>query len=109
MSSGAAKTRRRESRRGRLKTRSTPVQFHVEMYLGMLNMQKADSPQGSLYPALHRMEEAGWMRAKWIITKHSGRRARVYELSASGKKQVAAEESRWQISTSALNRALRNA
>jgi PadR family transcriptional regulator PadR len=62
--------------------------------------------EGSLYPALHRMEEAGWMRAKWI-TKDSGRRARIYELSASGKKQLAAEESRWQVVTSAVNRILR--
>jgi PadR family transcriptional regulator, regulatory protein PadR len=62
--------------------------------------------EGSLYPALHRMEEAGWMRAKWV-TKDSARRARVYELSASGKKQLAAEESRWQVVTSAVNRILR--
>ena len=47
--------------------------------------------EGSLYPALHRMEEAGWIRAEWI-TKDSGRRARLYELTAAGKKQLAAEE-----------------
>ena len=62
--------------------------------------------EGSLYPALHRMEEAGWIRAEWI-TKDSGRRARVYELTAAGKKQLAAEEWRWQAVTSAVNRVLR--
>jgi transcriptional regulator len=62
--------------------------------------------EGSLYPALHRMEEAGWIRAEWI-TKDSGRRARAYELTASGKKQLATEESRWQTVTSAVNRVLR--
>jgi PadR family transcriptional regulator PadR len=64
--------------------------------------------EGSLYPALHRMEEAGWIRAEWI-TKDTGRRARLYELTAAGKKQLAAEESRWQAVTSAVNRILRMA
>ena len=62
--------------------------------------------EGSLYPALHRMEEAGWIRAEWI-TQDTGRRARAYELTAAGKKQLAAEESRWQAVTSAVNRVLR--
>jgi PadR family transcriptional regulator PadR len=62
--------------------------------------------EGSLYPALHRMEEAGWVRAEWI-TKDSGRRARVYELTTAGKKQLTTEESRWQLVTSAVNRVLR--
>src|SRR5712672_1126834 len=64
--------------------------------------------EGSLYPALHRMEEAGWIRAEWI-TKDTGRRARMYELTAAGKKQLAAEETRWQAVTSAVNRILRTA
>jgi PadR family transcriptional regulator, regulatory protein PadR len=64
--------------------------------------------EGSLYPALHRMEEAGWIRAEWI-TKDTGRRARLYELTAAGKKQLAAEESRWRAVTSAVNRVLRMA
>jgi transcriptional regulator len=64
--------------------------------------------EGSLYPALHRMEEDGWIRAEWI-TKDTGRRARMYELTAAGKKQLAAEESRWQLVTAAVNRVLRMA
>jgi transcriptional regulator len=64
--------------------------------------------EGSLYPALHRMEEAGWVRAQWI-TKDTGRRARTYELTRTGKKQLAIEESRWQQVTSAINRVLRMA
>ncbi len=62
--------------------------------------------EGSLYPALHRMEEAGWIRAEWI-TKDTGRRARLYQLTAAGKKQLSAEESRWEAVTSAVNRVLR--
>jgi PadR family transcriptional regulator PadR len=64
--------------------------------------------EGSLYPALHRMEEGGWIRAEWI-TKDTGRRARIYALTAAGKKQLAAEESRWQAVASAVNRVLRMA
>ena len=62
--------------------------------------------EGSLYPALHRMEETGWIRAEWI-TKETGRRARIYEVTAAGKKQLAAEESRWKQVTAAVNRVLR--
>jgi transcriptional regulator len=62
--------------------------------------------EGSLYPALHRMEEAGWIRAKWT-TRDTGRRARIYDLTASGRKQLAAEESRWQKVSSAVNLVLR--
>jgi len=64
--------------------------------------------EGSLYPALHRMEESGWIRAEWI-TKETGRRARIYELTAAGKRQLAAEESRWEAVTSAVSRVLRMA
>jgi len=61
--------------------------------------------EGSLYPALHRMEESGWVRAEWVI-KENGRRARMYELTAAGKKQLATAESRWQSVTAAVNRVL---
>ena len=62
--------------------------------------------EGSLYPALHRMEQAGWISAEWI-TKETGRRARIYDLTAAGRKQLGAEESRWQAVTAAVNRVLR--
>lgn len=62
--------------------------------------------QGSLYPALHRMEEAGWIRAEWI-TKETGRRARIYEITKAGQKQLNAEQERWDTVTAAVNRVLR--
>ena len=69
--------------------------------------------EGSLYPALHRMEEAGWIRAQWVTRtasgKDTGRRARMYELTPAGKKQLASEESRWQAVTAAVNHILRTA
>lgn len=64
--------------------------------------------EGSLYPALHRMEEAGWIRAEWV-RKETGKRARLYELTAAGKKQLGMEESRWQAVILAVNRVLREA
>jgi PadR family transcriptional regulator PadR len=64
--------------------------------------------EGSLYPALHRMEEMGWIRSAWI-TNDTGRRARIYDLTAAGRKQLATEESRWAAVTSAVNRVLRMA
>jgi PadR family transcriptional regulator, regulatory protein PadR len=64
--------------------------------------------EGSLYPALHRMEEAGWIRAQWM-TKDDARRVRVYELTADGRQQLGAEESRWLAVVAAVNRVLRTA
>ena len=62
----------------------------------------------SLYPALHRMEETGWIRAEWAA-KAAGRRTRLYQLTAAGKKQLDAEVNRWHTVSSAINRVLREA
>ncbi|MDE1178757.1 MAG: PadR family transcriptional regulator [Edaphobacter sp.] len=50
--------------------------------------------QGSLYPALHRLERRGWIKANWAISENS-RRAKYYELTAKGRKQLAVEASDW--------------
>src|ERR1700704_4718225 len=49
---------------------------------------------GSLYPALHRLESKGWIAASWELSD-KGKRARFYRLTASGKKQLLAEQSKW--------------
>jgi PadR family transcriptional regulator PadR len=64
--------------------------------------------EGSLYPALHRLEESGAVRARWKTTDNN-RRARVYELTAAGRKQLAAEEQRWTSITAAISLALKQA
>jgi PadR family transcriptional regulator, regulatory protein PadR len=51
--------------------------------------------EGSLYPALHRIEQTGWIRAEWKLSEN-GRQAKFYRLTSSGRKQLAAEEDRWQ-------------
>ena len=56
--------------------------------------------EGSLYPALHRMEEAGWIKAKWVTTENK-RRARLYEITTNGRQRLDAEQSRWRAVTAA--------
>jgi PadR family transcriptional regulator PadR len=92
-----------------LKTLSRRPRLHGYAIMSAIKESSGDvlrADEGSLYPALHRMEEAGWIRAEWI-TKDTGRRARIYELTPTGKRQLADEESRWRAVTSAVNRVLR--
>jgi transcriptional regulator len=62
--------------------------------------------EGSLYPALHRMAQEGWIKAEWG-TSENNRRARYYAITAAGRKQLAAEELRWADLTAAVGRVLR--
>ena len=64
--------------------------------------------EGSLYPALHRMEEAGWIKARTITTEHN-RRARAYDITAAGRRQLDLEAGRWRSITDAVNHVLRHA
>lgn len=61
--------------------------------------------EGSLYPALHRMEQDGWITAQWGVSENN-RRARYYRLTAQGRKQLAAEEMQWRKLTDAVRRVL---
>jgi len=56
---------------------------------------------GSLYPALHRLEKQAWISADWDVSEN-GQRVRVYELTASGRKQLASERSRWEQLSNAI-------
>jgi transcriptional regulator len=61
--------------------------------------------QGSLYPALHRLEHQGWIKAEWK-TSELGRRARFYRLTASGRKQLELERENWARLSTAIGRIL---
>ncbi|HEX4169896.1 MAG TPA: PadR family transcriptional regulator [Bryobacteraceae bacterium] len=63
---------------------------------------------GSLYPALHRLERQGWLRAEWKPSE-ANRRAKYYSLTAAGKKQLAAEESKWQNLVATIARVMKPA
>ena len=64
--------------------------------------------QGSLYPALHRLEHRGWIKAEWGISE-LGRRARFYSLTAAGRKQLDIEAENWNRLSDAIARVLRMA
>ncbi len=61
--------------------------------------------EGSLYPALHRLEESRFVRARWVVTANN-RRARLYEITAAGRRQLEAEEKRWRTVTLAVGQVL---
>jgi PadR family transcriptional regulator PadR len=61
--------------------------------------------QGSLYPALHRLERRGWIKAKWA-TSENNRRARYYELTREGRKQLEVESAAWRRLTAAVDQVL---
>jgi PadR family transcriptional regulator PadR len=62
--------------------------------------------EGSLYPALHRMEETGWISAEWTVTENK-RRARLYQITRTGKKHLASETERWTSFSKGVARVLR--
>ena len=64
--------------------------------------------QGSLYPALHRLEHQGWIKAEWGVSE-LGRRARFYRLTAAGRKQLELESQNWDRLAAAIGRVLRMA
>jgi len=62
--------------------------------------------EGSLYPALHRMEQAGWIRGRWGTTEKN-RQARFYAITAAGRRQLAEEQASWERLTDGVSRVLR--
>jgi PadR family transcriptional regulator, regulatory protein PadR len=64
--------------------------------------------QGSLYPALYRLEDRGWIESEWGISPE-GRRAKFYKLTAQGRKQFAAERTQWRIFATAVDEVLQGA
>jgi PadR family transcriptional regulator PadR len=62
--------------------------------------------EGSLYPALHRIEQTGWIRADWKVSD-LGRQAKFYRLTRAGLKQLSEEEERWQKLTRGVSKVLR--
>jgi PadR family transcriptional regulator PadR len=62
--------------------------------------------EGSLYPALHRMEQQGWLKSEWGLTEKN-REARFYSLTVQGRRQLALEEESWARFTEGVGRVLR--
>ena len=64
--------------------------------------------QGSLYPALHRLEHRGWIDAEWGVSE-LGRRAKFYRLTVAGRRQLAVEASEWERMSAAIGRVMKMA
>jgi transcriptional regulator len=62
--------------------------------------------QGSLYPALHRLEHRGWIDAEWAVSE-LGRRAKYYRLTGAGRKQLAVETREWERMANAIGRVMK--
>lgn len=62
--------------------------------------------QGSLYPALHRLEHQGWIEAEWSVSE-LGRRAKYYRITPSGRRQLAIEASEWERMSTAIGRVMK--
>ncbi len=67
----------------------------LSMHIEHVSDELLNVEEGSLYPALHRMEQSGWVRAEWAVTEAS-RKAKFYSLTAAGRKQLAAREKNWE-------------
>ena len=82
--------------------------YAITAHIHTISDQLLRVEEGSLYPALHRMEQAGWVRAEWGTTEKN-REARFYSLTALGRKQLAQEEESWARLTSGVGKVLRYA
>jgi transcriptional regulator len=94
-----------------LKTLSSQGTMHGYAITAHIQRASADLlrvEEGSLYPALHRMEQDGWLKAEWGTTEKN-RQARFYSLTTSGRKQLAAEQESWARLTEGVGRVLRYA
>lgn len=69
--------------------------YGIALHIKQVSGDRLIVEEGSLYPALHRMEQSGWIRPSWATTEY-GRKAKYYSLSLAGKKQLADREASWQ-------------
>ena len=80
--------------------------YGITLHIHRVSNEILRVEEGSLYPALHRMEQEGWISAEWRASENN-RRARYYSLSAKGRKQLAKEEESWAQLTQAVASVLR--
>jgi transcriptional regulator len=76
--------------------------------LAMLSGSALQVDEGSLYPALYRMEDKGWIEAEWRMTENN-RRAKYYSLTRSGRKQLETEQANWNAMSAIITQVLQSA
>ena len=82
--------------------------YAITSHIQMVSAALLRVEEGSLYPALHRMEQDGWLKSTWGVTEKN-RDARFYSITARGKKQLAEEHATWNRLTEGVDRVLRYA
>ena|ERR1051326_868934 len=80
--------------------------YGIVLYIQQASDELLRIEEGSLYPALHRIEEAGWIAAEWR-TSENNRRAKYYQLTARGRKQLAVEQQSWERVVKGVNSLLK--
>src|SRR4051812_8512772 len=80
--------------------------FGISVRIRQMSDEVLQVEQGSLYPALYRLEEQGWISAEWG-TSENNRKARFYKLTAAGRKQLNAETENWERMSAAINLVLK--
>ena len=82
--------------------------YGIVMHIQRVSNDLLRVEEGSLYPALHRIEQEGWIKSDWQITEKN-RRAKYYSLTAAGRKQLAQEEKSWERVVAGVANVLRHA
>ena len=82
--------------------------FGIAVRIGQMSKDMLTVEQGSLYPALYRLEEQGWIKAEWGVSDNN-RKAKFYSLTPTGRKQLQTEEQTWANLSKAINLVLGNA
>ena len=82
--------------------------YGISLRIRQISREVLQVQQGSLYPALHRLEKRGWLEAQWGESE-KGRQAKFYKLSAKGRRQLASEESNWKRLSGAVAQILQTA
>jgi PadR family transcriptional regulator PadR len=91
-----------------LKTLATRGKMHgyaITLHIERVSEETLRLEEGSLYPALHRMTQSGWLKSEWGVSENN-RRARYYSVTAAGRHQLAEEEHNWAALTGAVTRVL---
>jgi len=82
--------------------------FGISIRIRQISDEVLQVEQGSLYPALYRLEEQGWIKAEWGVSDNH-RKAKFYSLTAAGRKQLTAETANWERLATAINLVLKGA
>src|SRR5215216_6386841 len=82
--------------------------FGISVRIRQMSAEILQVEQGSLYPALYRLEDQGWIKAEWGVSENN-RKAKFYTLTATGRKQLQAEEQSWAKLSLAISHVLGNA